>query len=90
MRRNLLPPPQRKMVSLSNRQSITAHLQKIGSMVNAPSRRVQQRPVIVQSPHISDDSDDEYLDDYLLDESSSSDSEGESDFVRSILAKSNK
>ena len=38
MRRNLAPQPDRKRVSLSNRQTIASHLQKIGTMVNAPSR----------------------------------------------------
>ena len=90
MRRNLAPRPDQKKVSFSNRQAIASHLQKIGSMVNAPSKRFQQIPNAIPSPHLVDSSEDEYLDDYLLNDSSSSDSEEENDFVRSILRKSNK
>ena len=39
MRRNLAPRPDIKKSSFSNKQSVANHLQKIGSMVNAPSRR---------------------------------------------------
>ena len=89
MKRNLAPKPGKKKLGFSNQQSISQHLQKISTMVNAPSRRTQATRVVVESPIISDGSDDEYLDDYLMDDSSSS-SDEESDFVRSILQKSNK
>lgn len=72
MRRSVAPV-QHKENERANRRAILSHINKIQSMVNAPSRNTVMRQIIkppVQS--ISDSEDDDYFDDYLMNESSSS------------------
>ena len=47
----------------NHHNNILKHIQKITTMVNAPS---------LKKPVVQEDSDDEYYDDYILDDHSSS------------------
>jgi hypothetical protein len=60
-------PVQNKEKDSANRRAILNHINKIHSMVNAPSRNTVMRQIVtppVQS--ISDSEDDDYFDDYLM------------------------
>lgn len=61
MRKNLNNQIGLPRASFSNRQTICNHLQKLGAIVNAPSRRIHCRPDLVQlsSEMIPDDSSDD-------------------------------
>lgn len=78
MRRNLVPITSNKNSSFSNKRTIANHLNKIGTMVNAPSRRVVMNRIPEPNINIVTDSEDEdYLDDYLLNPSDSSESDSD-------------
>lgn len=70
MRRNLVPISSNKNTSFNNKRTIANHLNKIGTMVNAPSRHtVMNRVPAPTFNAVTDSEDEDYLDDYLLNDS---------------------